>query len=879
MIVWRKRATVMVLMRLPNLLILPLFAAAAFGAGDPLNAPVPLGPKVGDPHSAGEDAIKLQAAQRAQLLGFPTTAASLYRELLSDGQVDRPRVSLMLATALLDSGELDTAERTLDAIPGPKPAAWHLRKALLADAEGRADAARSEFSGTRFDDLPAADRGWYYFLQGRLSEDPARAAAFYEQSVNSAASELQKTRFQLAREQAMLRSGPVSAAQLDADRKLSETNEGQKQGYTLARLYAVALSSAGRKAEAIDVLKLQLRILPPQERAEADNFRFLLGVIAGAADSAGRHALISLLTEGIDPVRQRIALELLARGSGDGTARQEFKQTLDDLIATAHPILESLLLYRAELYLRDKDHARAEADANALLDKFPGSSLKPYARMVLTGSAWEQHRYRTAADAATKARSDMPAGPARSQISVLVAEAWYRAGDFRSAADAYAASLREPPPGVPIGSLMFQRVQSEIGAGNLTGAETVLDDMEKDPSFDPMHRWEAEWNLARALEVDGRTADALARVTRLLSEDRAASRLLSPELRGRVALLQARLSFEAHKPELTLSLVDALSSSVTGLSTDLQAEIISSGALLKAQADFDLKRDDDANKEITSLRATYKGSDAALYSYFVQADHAAQQDRIADALALYTALATDYPDRPYAPYALYQSALQAEQLGNLEDANQRIEELVALVAKYPNNDVRGLVFYARLKQGDLLRKLNQFPQAQQAYEALINSSPGEADAILARLALAECHNAQSSNDASHADRARTLFEDLLDRVDAPVEVRVEAGYNLGELSARENKLSRAQVVWWSEVVSPFLLDPQRSEQLGAKGRWWMSRTLLELGSLYERQGQLEEAKRAWLLILQRGLPGGSLARARLTRYHLPESAMTFPQGR
>ena len=426
---------------------------------------------------------------------------------------------------------------------------------------------------------------------------------------------------------------------------------------------------------------------------------------------------------------------------------------------------------------------------------------------------------------------------------------------------------------------MFQRVQSEIGAGNLTGAETVLDDMEKDPSFDPMHRWEAEWNLARALEVDGRTADALARVTRLLSEDRAASRLLSPELRGRVALLQARLSFEAHKPELTLSLVDALSSSLTGLSTDLQAEIISSGALLKAQADFDLKRDDDANKEITSLRATYKGSDAALYSYFVQADHAAQQDRIADALALYTALATDYPDRPYAPYALYQSALQAEQLGNLEDANQRIEELVALVAKYPNNDVRGLVFYARLKQGDLLRKLNQFPQAQQAYEALINSSPGEADAILARLALAECHNAQSSNDASHADRARTLFEDLLDRVDAPVEVRVEAGYNLGELSARENKLSRAQVVWWSEVVSPFLLDPQRSEQLGAKGRWWMSRTLLELGSLYERQGQLEEAKRAWLLILQRGLPGGSLARARLTRYHLPESAMTFPQGR
>jgi len=54
-----------------------------------------------------------------------------------------------------------------------------------------------------------------------------------------------------------------------------------------------------------------------------------------------------------------------------------------------------------------------------------------------------------------------------------------------------------------------------------------------------------------------------------------------------------------------------------------------------------------------------------------------------------------------------------------------------------------------------------------------------------------------------------------------------------------------------------------------KGRWWIARTLLEVGSLYEKQGRLEEAKRAWLLLVDSGLPGGEIARERLARFHLP----------
>ena len=139
------------------------------------------------------------------------------------------------------------------------------------------------------------------------------------------------------------------------------------------------------------------------------------------------------------------------------------------------------------------------------------------------GSAWEQYRYRTAADYAFKAGGELPPGPIRAEFGLLVAEAWFRAGllgkdsgDFRSAADAYAAALRSRPEGVRPGLLMFQRVQSEIEAGALGTAVTVLDDLARDPAFDAEDRWEAEWNLARSLEVHGETAEAYDRVNRLL---------------------------------------------------------------------------------------------------------------------------------------------------------------------------------------------------------------------------------------------------------------------------------------------------------------------------------------------------------------------------
>jgi hypothetical protein len=462
---------------------------------------------------------------------------------------------------------------------------------------------------------------------------------------------------------------------------------------------------------------------------------------------------------------------------------------------------------------------------------------------------------------------------ARAQLGLLVAEAWFRAGqtanatggngaaDFRSAADAYVAVLRDPPPGVTPGELMFQWVLAETEAGTPESAAAVLDQLATSSAFDAENRWRAEWNLARALQARGKTTVAYARVNRLLSA---------------AGVEAARLSSAVGEPEQTLKLIEGLGAVMTGVPRALSSEITSSSQLLRAEASFALHRDAEALEILQRLRADNPRSSSAVFSYFLEAEHYAEQDEIAKAQRLLTTLADDFPENSYAPFALFQAALHAERQGqeaNLKEAVKLIEDLLALVQKYPQPDSAQLVFAARLKQGDVFRRLNDFPAAQRAYEDLVNKFAQRPDGALAQLALAATHNAQAVNEPAHAESALLLFEHVHGRVDAPLDARVEAGFNIGQLYARRGDAAKAQAVWWTEVVSEFLLDPETANQLGDKGRYWMTRTLVELGASFEQQEKLEQAQDAWRLILTAKLGyGETLAKARLARFNLTEAA-------
>lgn len=881
-------------------------AGAGVGrAQEPLAPPAPLTHTPAAPSRAAT-VVTLAAAQRAQDLGLPSIAADLYRQLLESPGADRGELSLALVTALLDAGRAADAQAVLASLSPPHSAGWRLRAGLAALQLGQRDAAQAEWDAIKGTDVLPADLPWYWFFTGALYDtasprDVSRANDYYIKAEAGALTDLARARFQLAGEQVRLHLyGKPTEADLKQARQNQELFAGRAYGYDAARNYAVMQAEAGQRAEAVASLQRVLVGIPAQERGARDDLRFVLGLIGDRGrNGAGRNALNQLLENGQNAQRQRQALQLLAEASREEPARSQFRTDLGKWIGTKppHPVLESLLFYRAQLALADKDFLRAEDDANALLKQFPLSPLRVHAHGVLTQSAWEQQRYRAAADYARKTRADMAAlgaadgaapsaagaspSRARMDLGVVEAEAWFRAGDYRNAADAYAAVLRERPADLEprrTGELIFQRALAEIKAG-AAGAGKVLDELESDPAFDPENRWQAEWSLARALLLlpgDAGVREAYARINGLLREPPAEG-ALKPELRARMDWLRARLSFEIGEPAETIRLVEASLQKPVEVEPALQAEVASILMLLKARAEFAVGREPAALETLKRLRVEHPKTDAAISSYLIESEHYAVQDKIEEARNRLISLTDnpdpDYKSSPYVPYALFRLALLSERLGreeNLKEANRRIEELIELTAKTGTD--HDLIFAARLKQGDVFRKRNDFPAAQRAYENLVNLYAKRPDVVLAYLALAECHNAQSSTDQdhSHAAAAKLIFEQLRDRVDAPIDVRVEAGYNLGALLARTGAADEAAKVWWNDVVTPFLRDNPRPLAPGAKSPYWLARTLCELGDLQDKRGRYEEAKAAYLLVLEKRLPfGEATARARLQQLGVP----------
>ena len=859
------------MLKLARLLLLPL---AAVSLAAQVAGPSPL---VSDQAAAqmvpGGWIVAEARANAALQAGFPATAAAGYRELLRDPALPaeaRQRAILALVTAQLDSRELTEAEGLLQGYTGPRNAAYQLRVGLIAILNRRIAPAKAALAAGKADELPPADRGWWLYLQAGVADaenDFARANTLYEQAIGEAVSPLQRARLQLGQEQALLRRGALTEAQMANTRQTMERFPGQRTGYDAARTYAAALAEAGRAPEAQAILQRQLATLPASERNVADQIRLMLGLIAGEGSVAGRQAFKSLLRDGQRPDTQRLALQLLARGAKTPGERESLRNDMAELLRNPaqRTIHEDLTLALAQSALVDKLYPEAEQHARQLIELYPGSALKAAALGVRLAVAWDLKRYRTAADIAGQLRAVITDARERAELGVLLAEAFFRSEDYKNAGDAYAAALHELPAVVPAGTLIFQRVLADIRAEQLESAAKQLDEAANTPGFDAVSRWQAEWNLVKEMQVRGQTAPAQARVEQLLA---AGSTGVPDDLRIRLMWLRAKLSFESDQFEVALRQTDELLALVgKGGPSDeaLRQNITSTAQLLKAQALLNLNREPEGLAMLDQLRADFRATAAAQYSYLVQAVHLTQRGDMAGAQRVLLSFVDTpaYRQSEYAPLALYEAAINLERQGLDRQLRESYEKMLErLIHDYPQSD---LVFYARLKQGDLLRKLNDFASARQVYEDLINNSGQHPDILLAQLALADSLFAQGANSVVNHESATAIYERLRDLPSAPVDLRAEAGFKWGYALAKRNQPAKAQTVFWS-VVDAFLLDTAQAAKLGAKGRYWISRALLELGQIHEDAGRLDEAQRAYQLIIDRKLSGVAQAQAKLARF-------------
>jgi TolA-binding protein len=266
---------------------------------------------------------------------------------------------------------------------------------------------------------------------------------------------------------------------------------------------------------------------------------------------------------------------------------------------------------------------------------------------------------------------------------------------------------------------------------------------------------------------------------------------------------------------------------------------------------------------LQQIRSESEGSSAAQHSYLIEADYQASIGDLKATQATLSLLASTYPASVLAPQAIFEAALYCERRGpDFYGEAVRLHNDIAV--RYPQDE---LVFSARLKQGDILRKMNDFAGAQLVYENVINAYPRHPRRFMAELSRADCMLALAQGNESQLVDVILSLERIIDTPNLPVNFQAEAGYKWGFALSKRGKVAEAKEVY-TLMIGALLLDQDGAARLGASGRYWGSRMLLALADILEAEGEFNEARRVYRKMVAFNLPGRNLAQGRAERLQI-----------
>lgn len=816
---------------------------------------------------------KTEAARAALQSGLPATAANLYRTLFEDLSLvesDRDGMILDYVAALIALSKYEEASEVLSRLPlNYERNRRHLYQASILYGKGErldANVIRAELAEIDPEALTAVDLPWYYLLKGILEDaggDLSRAKEYFQLAEGEAANSMQSALFSsLVLRQKLLKSQTDDNLLVEIREKY-EALRGQSAAFPFLIEYVVLLHGLGRDVEGIEVLEAEIaeRDMHFSIRQKA-NLLLLKSLILGPGSSAGWSTLEGMVRAGIDSETTVIALQLMATVSERETNLMDL---LNEMISRPepHPLLAQMYYMRCQLSLANLETIdQAEADARYLLEQFPGFSEIGSVYRLLAYAAIQRDppRYRVAADYLLELRERSSSTEDVAQLNRLIGDCYFLNRDYANAVDFY-ESAAAGPGGLSARPTLFLRLAvSQIRAGRLEAALTLIEQSDLEGGMQDGDRWRVEWSLAIALQAKGQSERALTRLRALISRPTASvPTLLDLRLRWLEAYMSLHLGDSpgiADKLNFLLTRIDSMPAEA--LNQDEGARLRSELLLLQAESMFARGQDEAAFMVIAEIRRDFPRSVAAQKTYYTEAAHYTSVEDYGGAKRTLVLFTQDYPESRMVPQALFEAALYAQRQGpdHYEEAVVLLDRLVR------NHSSSELVYHAGLKQGDLLRLMNNFAGAQLIYENLINRYPAHRLRYAAELSRADCIAALAEEGGAQIAEALSILERLLDQPDLPAEVQIEAGYKWGHLLMRNGVSSEAKTVF-GLVVSRYLFDSSNSPALTSIGRYWLSRTIFSLGDLLEEGDELREAERLFRKLVAFNLPGRTVALSRI----------------
>lgn len=815
--------------------------------------------------------IRLMAADSAFESGFYNLAESLYEAALNDSQLsleEKESVRLKYLTLLINRNKIKEATDIYEGVLDKKTPSVLLRLGMLDFQKERYGAAEEVIEDIDVVDLDPMDRPWFYLLKGMVFQKSGHykeSNLFFGKARDVSPSEA----FTAIVDWMLLKAEIFSGKATESLAKSLEKkihNPKKQPGVKTFEQYAIVLEAIGRKSEAVQTIDNKLQSISVEEEREIDMLLLLKGIITGIFLPEGQEALKEILMRGQDTKIMNIALGLLLESNMENPA--SFISFLDKLIGTEEKSIfrDWLILTRGRLNLEVNDREAAFQDTQYIIEREPSVKMVQEALLIQMYLAYIESppKYRYIVELLGKLRNLTENLDKQNFYLVLMAEAYFLNNDYANAALIYENLLQQKVQGVNFGTTLYQLVLCQVHQGEFEAAFKSIDCYKTLEAIDANGVWESEWNVLYKMKESNRLQEAHARLDYLLEKDEAISKRSNGYLR--FLWLKAHLIFEnGESNEKVIHLVDTILSCLPQLITseglkEEEKHVIGSNALaLKAEALLKLGKDVEALSVLQNLREQYKQSESAVISYILEARYYSNLGRLVEAQQKLIQLADDYPESKFAAIALFEAALDAESRGTLQTYQEALHLLERLVVGFPQSD---LVFHARLKQGEILRKMNDFGSAQIVYENILKDFSGHTDQFKAEMGKADCLLAQASKNGELFMDAVDIYERLFDLNYLPVEVRAEAGYKSGIGLLEAGKTKRGSEMFWL-VISNFVVNADSKIEQTPITRYWLSRCIFELAKAQEESQFVQEARKMYQLVIDYNLPGRALAEMKI----------------
>jgi hypothetical protein len=818
--------------------------------------------------SGNKDYVTLLSAESALKSGFPSVARSILENLLAsltESDVELfARATETLAVCYLNQGEIDRAFQQIEALADDNTRKPYLQ--ILWAYHAGATTEELKQSLEEFDDsnLNQADQIWLDVIRVVLMTRRGEMIESREllESIKARTSgEFQKSWIEAMVWREEILNGPASEEEVFSLKSQIENAVNPVIASQLVQQHAIVLWRSGRQQEAIRSIENQLVTLSSDYGEQRDRLLMFLALLSGNGSGKAKIALESILDRmgGIN-IRRMAFYTWLSNLSFD---QDQNLSSLERWIekGAADPLYYEFLYADAlrKLYNGDFDSLRTQVEA--IMDSEAGDQLKESSLRVLVAANWSQNppQYRLAAEYLLRLRGLLSEDDQDEyfRITLVTGDSYYLNQDYENAIPYYLSLLESTELSESLGALIFKITDAFIQLGNLDAVGPVLDTLYASGQEIGRQVWGSEWNYILELVKNGASEQAIERLLRLSEE------LLSDQndywrfdASQRVNWMLAFLRFQNEDYQEALRICNASILAYETLADPEESSklVYDENRLLRARALLAVGEKDQALSLLEDLRSDGNESSASA-SYVIEAREAwSNNPRSAQAQRALLRLAEQYPNSKYAPIALYEVALSTESRATSSSDQEAIQLFERIANDFPDHP---LALISKLKQGDILRKTNQFAAAIPFYEQLSNEYADDPRAYLIDIALGECYLALGSTRSDYLDQAIRIMERIFDIGHLPNEVRIEAGTKAATGLLKANRNYRAQDLLW-RVISIVYDEPETASQLGATGRYWLARACLELSQYLKQEQQIVELQRVYELAEFMKLPGTNL---------------------